>query len=704
MKRSQQDGHEENEKLSKRLKSDSVVASTTLSSTLQNPLSLSAVFSNDVEEVKVGEKEDLSLMVEDEDDDKTEDPPEEQKEEEEKEEKEEKEEEEEEEIDISPIQNIDEILEARSNRAKKEVKTATLNPPPTRFANVQRFSVFIVEGNQQETWRNAFRQTMEEKSLDSRLWHGFLNDSQTKRRVTQRHKSQFSDLDWIAINNASCLVRIPIPFIKEIDAQNSSTSSSSSEQRTGKEYVYIILIAANLLRRITLVASNLTVAKQTVQDRAYVLRRCGFLHAALEEKSRFIYVGNHPSLLKGIETLGEETSTCRNKVDSKAFCSIRNSSAQDFVSKYRSFPALLLAESERASNSSALRCFLSANHNLNNAARNESNRIVQDGEPRTTSMDFIEEHIGGIARNNLLADQVVLFNDILSQFQQSPACDCSMPIDTTRNRVQIDACQFAFSLFHLHRLCTLHAESAVSTLRNQLYPIPSPLPPVSSSSSSSSFLPRSSLLSQPLRQPHQIPGFYHPSATRLPPNLSSTVARLRELAVAMQPLNTFGSYSSGRRNNEEEDVEEEEEEEDDDDVIIQNPTRLNRTYYNPLRRHDSKKEKKEEKKEKKSLDEEAGPNDAQCVICLTNRARYATVPCGHLCMCGQCRRDLKHAGNLSKCPLCKGTAKSTVCIYIPMKGASNDCEQKGVEKEEKTVEKAAENEERVIEEEKDVLE
>lgn len=45
---------------------------------------------------------------------------------------------------------------------------------------------------------------------------------------------------------------------------------------------------------------------------------------------------------------------------------------------------------------------------------------------------------------------------------------------------------------------------------------------------------------------------------------------------------------------------------------------------------------------------------AECVVCLERKCDIIFLPCGHLCSCSQCDR------NLSECPLCRATIMQRV--------------------------------------------
>jgi hypothetical protein len=55
-----------------------------------------------------------------------------------------------------------------------------------------------------------------------------------------------------------------------------------------------------------------------------------------------------------------------------------------------------------------------------------------------------------------------------------------------------------------------------------------------------------------------------------------------------------------------------------------------------------------------------------CVVCHTQPAERAIIPCGHLCLCDGCSRTLVGSSStLWYCPLCRGSLLSTLRIYIP---------------------------------------
>jgi Zinc finger, C3HC4 type (RING finger) len=56
----------------------------------------------------------------------------------------------------------------------------------------------------------------------------------------------------------------------------------------------------------------------------------------------------------------------------------------------------------------------------------------------------------------------------------------------------------------------------------------------------------------------------------------------------------------------------------------------------------------------------------ECVVCRTQAAEMAIIPCGHLCLCDGCTKALVASSSiLQYCPLCRGSLLSTLRIYIP---------------------------------------
>ena len=51
--------------------------------------------------------------------------------------------------------------------------------------------------------------------------------------------------------------------------------------------------------------------------------------------------------------------------------------------------------------------------------------------------------------------------------------------------------------------------------------------------------------------------------------------------------------------------------------------------------------------------------EPECNICYINEKKYACVPCGHFCMCGQCANRI-----VDKCPICKDKIDDIIKIYM----------------------------------------
>jgi hypothetical protein len=58
-----------------------------------------------------------------------------------------------------------------------------------------------------------------------------------------------------------------------------------------------------------------------------------------------------------------------------------------------------------------------------------------------------------------------------------------------------------------------------------------------------------------------------------------------------------------------------------------------------------------------------------CVICLTNQNDRCILPCGHVCLCGDCAdrflsRDASN-GSTERCPTCRGMIESIIRVFLP---------------------------------------
>ena len=52
-----------------------------------------------------------------------------------------------------------------------------------------------------------------------------------------------------------------------------------------------------------------------------------------------------------------------------------------------------------------------------------------------------------------------------------------------------------------------------------------------------------------------------------------------------------------------------------------------------------------------------------CVICHDKDASMALLPCGHLCLCGECCDQLKQSSPL-RCPMCRDNATGATRIFL----------------------------------------
>ena len=56
-----------------------------------------------------------------------------------------------------------------------------------------------------------------------------------------------------------------------------------------------------------------------------------------------------------------------------------------------------------------------------------------------------------------------------------------------------------------------------------------------------------------------------------------------------------------------------------------------------------------------------------CSVCLAGHAEVAMVPCGHICICGLCRKVLcwEHKGPTSNpCPVCSQPVQTTLKVFF----------------------------------------
>ena len=93
-------------------------------------------------------------------------------------------------------------------------------------------------------------------------------------------------------------------------------------------------------------------------------------------------------------------------------------------------------------------------------------------------------------------------------------------------------------------------------------------------------------------------------------------------------------FSSDDDEDDDEDDDDSDEDESDDEIIVVNKKRCS------------------------SPCELATEPDTECNICYINKKKYACVPCGHLCMCGECANRINDS-----CPMCKTKISTIIKIY-----------------------------------------
>lgn len=72
--------------------------------------------------------------------------------------------------------------------------------------------------------------------------------------------------------------------------------------------------------------------------------------------------------------------------------------------------------------------------------------------------------------------------------------------------------------------------------------------------------------------------------------------------------------------------------------------------------------------ETETLPPEDGFTASQCCICQGNGATMANIPCGHVCLCGECAklasRSARHRpGGRLTCPICRNVVTACVKLY-----------------------------------------
>tara|TARA_B100000780_G_scaffold197335_1_gene139396 strand:+ start:32 stop:937 length:906 start_codon:yes stop_codon:yes gene_type:complete len=58
-------------------------------------------------------------------------------------------------------------------------------------------------------------------------------------------------------------------------------------------------------------------------------------------------------------------------------------------------------------------------------------------------------------------------------------------------------------------------------------------------------------------------------------------------------------------------------------------------------------------------------SEVECVICMSETATNAMVPCGHLALCSSCAAGMKAANKKHRCPMCKSEIQSFLKIFKP---------------------------------------
>jgi hypothetical protein len=58
--------------------------------------------------------------------------------------------------------------------------------------------------------------------------------------------------------------------------------------------------------------------------------------------------------------------------------------------------------------------------------------------------------------------------------------------------------------------------------------------------------------------------------------------------------------------------------------------------------------------------EDSDPDDSKCVVCITDQADTAVIPCRHMCMCYGCAKILRLQTN--KCPICRTLIENLIVV------------------------------------------
>ena len=56
----------------------------------------------------------------------------------------------------------------------------------------------------------------------------------------------------------------------------------------------------------------------------------------------------------------------------------------------------------------------------------------------------------------------------------------------------------------------------------------------------------------------------------------------------------------------------------------------------------------------------AASNYGECVVCLSETASHAVVPCGHMILCAACAGEAR----LEQCPLCRGAVAQLMRVFV----------------------------------------
>ena len=71
-----------------------------------------------------------------------------------------------------------------------------------------------------------------------------------------------------------------------------------------------------------------------------------------------------------------------------------------------------------------------------------------------------------------------------------------------------------------------------------------------------------------------------------------------------------------------------------------------------------KKGRKNFKNKGKDKDKISGSGPNECIICMDNSPNYACIPCGHKCLCKDCKDNV-----IDNCPVCRNPYDSVIKIF-----------------------------------------